>query len=813
MKRIIIPIIWGLLFITSCSVIQPANIQDADLDTLLKNYKFPAPSANNFEPERDGRGFPLELLNELKKSVHTGESNSFIQAMNDESLMITTNDFIFVPNESDEIDIGEKNLNDYFANHNSTFHFYQCDITGDENEEIIMIENNEYEYSRSNKAYLLKKSGDYYVYAGHDYIGYYRCFSIFKYEDKTYLIANFDDYKTGLTKGVGLFELSSRDTSGFMWFINNNSIYIRKTNDEYKYNLLHRNERASIVGAVQSYIDSISVDLLYTDRIYGTFYGDEKENEELLISARDNDKNNELKLWNLYSIDVDNDGQDEYFDRKIMYRGGSYMTESAVRWHDLATHSTYPAPFTSWMPMQYSLSQNWFKKIDDKTIIFSLYRKKTEDIYLLDARMYDGGQTVILLNYVITLNPQAELADYWDYASDSNFIATNYNHTDADEIFSDDLNKLIDNFAVETQGSFVPVNEDENIPDDLMVMMEEALFNGNIDSLDLGTASFEINIDDFYDKFGQQQKTLKNGDFTLYDSKSEFNRYVRHIYKYELNNDSYYLLLVDSGGSARFVNIRLYKEVGGELIPTDYLDSLDFNARIIRHNNVLYLINKSYNYNSKFTDKVSIFKLLPDQIGGYVTIELSPEKYEWKNIYSYGQQHERAITNYVDSIKDDLMIKSPISDDIEVYKGDENENFDYDRLLRLKSVSGSNFTSDELFYEIDFNNDGIPEYIDKRFWFPSNYTTLHIVNNTYKFTDTRIISINGGFTEEGINLVQLWFKEIEGKTYTFRLFLTHGYNYFLNVSLIENTDVTQVQSYIIAPESKFVIESGIMPPD
>ena len=60
---------------------------------------------------------------------------------------------------------------------------------------------------------------------------------------------------------------------------------------------------------------------------------------------------------------------------------------------------------------------------------------------------------------------------------------------------------------------------------------------------------------------------------------------------------------------------------------------------------------------------------------------------------------------------------------------------------------------------------------------------------------------------EGGLLVQLWFKEIEGKIYTFRLLLNNGYNYVLNVSLIEGIGITQVQSYIIVPKKEFQIQS------
>ena len=107
------------------------------------------------------------------------------------------------------------------------------------------------------------------------------------------------------------------------------------------------------------------------------------------------------------------------------------------------------------------------------------------------------------------------------------------------------------------------------------------------------------------------------------------------------------------------------------------------------------------------------------------------------------------------------MDKSPINDTIQVYMGDENNKYSDDKRLKLKSVGG-----DYDYYEIDFNNDGEPEYLKRHIWFPSNFTALHLINNFYKFTDKRTISINGDFERDNSKLIQLWFKEIEGKVFT-----------------------------------------------
>lgn len=769
--------------------VQQEGVSDSELDNLVKSFVFPPMSTDRLNFDKGHEGLPIELINQLKEVVYNGTSDSLIYELNDESLMITAKDFAFKPNRSEDIEISEKELNDAIQNGASNFLIYKCDTNGDGTDEIIMIENLKYDYSHSNRAYILKKYEDKYVYAGYDYLGYYRCFALFKNNGEFYLVANFDDYKTKTTKAVGLFTLNG-DNSGFMW-LNNQYIYIRKTSDGYQYNLLYKNMNDSIVSDIQTYVNEIGTDLIYTDRTHKTFYGNETERNDLLGEAREN--NSQLIFWNINAVDVNNDGKEEFFDRKILYNGGGNVTETKVTWYNPDTKSVYPAPYTVWSPTQYFLTQQWFKTIAGKTVIFSLYHKKSEDTYLLDARINKNGQTIILLDYMINLETNIKLSDYWDY-DDTNFVKIDYKDSDIEKAFPEDIDKKTKRLAAKVQGDFAPVNyKGKNIPNSLIVMLEKALFNRNFDKLNLVTASFEINIDSFYDKFGQ---------YTDYNSKKDFDRYVRHIYKYNLDKNTYYLLVADSGGTARFVYIHIYKESEGELKVFDHWVSLDFNARVIKYNNDLYLIERSYNYYSKYTDTIHICRLVPDKIKDFVAIELKPNKFEWEEVFNNHQPYEKNITSYVTSIKDDLMAKSPIDDNIQIYLGDEKNKFDHDKKLRLKSVGG-----DHDYYEIDFNNDGESEYFERHFWFPSNYTTLLLINNFYKFTDKRTISINGDFNRDNSTLIQLWFKEIEGKVFTFRLFLNDGYNYFLNVSLVEDTNITQVQSYLIVPKNEFNIST------
>lgn len=771
------------------------EITDSELDNLVKSFTFPQKSTDNLNFNEACPGLPIELINQLKEAVYNCNSDAFIQELNDKSLMITAKDFTFKPNRSNDIDYSEEDLNNDIQNGASNYLIYKCDTNGDGTDEIVMIQNREYNFSESNCAYILKKSGDKYIFAGYSFLGYYRHFALFQNNGKFYIAANYDDSKTKTTKAIGLFSLDVNNSDfDFIRPLNDHS-YIRKivTGEGYQYYLLYKNINAPIVSEIQTYIEEIGTDLIYAERTNKTFYGNETERNDLLDEAKNS--NSETSVWNVNAVDVNNDGKDEFFDRGIYY-DGSDMSETGVNWYDPKTISFYPAPFTVWSPTEYLLTQQWFKIIDGKTVIFTLYHKNSEDTYVLDVRINENGQTTILMDYMIDLDANIELSDDWNY-DDTNFVQIEYKDLDVEKAFPEDIDQRAKSLATKVQGDFVAANyKHKDIPNSLIVLAEKALFEEKIGQLNMGTASFEISSDGFYDKYGQ---------YTWFESKEDFESYISHIYKYKLGKNTYYITVSDSGGTARFVDIVIYKESKGKLIVLNDWVSLDLDARVIEYNDELYLIESSYNFYSKYTDTINIYKLVPDQIKDYVSITLKPDSFEWKEIYNNQQLYEKSISSYVDSIKDDLMAKSPIDDNIKVYVGDETNKYDEDKKLRIMSVAEDEYYESYDYYEIDFNNDGETEYFEKYFWYPSNSIPLYLNYDIYKFTDKRTIKINGDFDTS--LLLQLWFKEIDGKVFTFRLFLVNEYNYLLNVSLVDDANITQVQSYLVVPKREFNIRT------
>ena len=773
--------------------VQEEEIKDSELDKLVESFVFPPLSTDHLNFDEECQGLPLELINQLKEALYLGESDSLIQELNDSSLMISMNDFKFKPNLSEDIDYSEQELNDAIKNGANDYFIYKFDVNGDGTDEIIMIKKLELDtsYYSANSVYLLKESEGYYVFAGHDYLSFYRCFAIFKKDDNFYLVANYNIYNPkDPTDAVGVYSFDG-DNSGYEWLRAYPHTYLNKVRGNYRSQMLYEKQNASIVNDIKMYINDIDIDLFYTDRSEGSFVGDEADISDWNVEASDD--SNDYSSYNIKAIDVDNDGEDEFFDRVISVFGNSELNKTGFTWYSPKTKLASTVPFTTFSSTDYIMTQQWFKIIAGKTVIFSLYRKNSEDIYLLDTRINENGQTTILLDYIFNEMYDIEFSDSSD-VTDTNLVSISYVDKDAEKAFPNDIDQRMKQFAKKVQGDFVAVNyEHKDIPNSLIILAEKALFDDDMNQLYMNTSSCEISKGDFYDSFG--------ADWNI--SKEDYVSEIGHIYKYQLDHNTYYLEVTDSGGSAKFVNIDIAKESEGELTFVDYWDGLDIGAKVIKYKGTLYFIEGSYNYYSKYTDTINIYKLVPEEMKEYLSINLYPFQFEWEEIYNNHQPYEKSISAYVDSITSDLMDKSPIDDNIQVYLGDETSQFDEDKKLRLKSVGGSDYD----YYEIDFNNDGEPEYIERRHWFPSNYTTLYLRNYLYKFTKDRTIAINGDFERKDSTLVQLWFKEIEGKVFTFRLFLRDGYNYCLNVSLVENTNVTQVLSYLIAPKKEFIIST------
>ena len=121
------------------------------------------------------------------------------------------------------------------------------------------------------------------------------------------------------------------------------------------------------------------------------------------------------------------------------------------------------------------------------------------------------------------------------------------------------------------------------------------------------------------------------------------------------------------------------------------------------------------------------------------------------------------------------------------------------------------------YYKIDFTNTGIPIYMRKSSFEPSNTDSVwHLQSRFYirNQQDDSIVTLQNMELNSAIPnsknpvLVQMWFKEMEGKVYTFCLYHVSDYNYMLNVVRLEGNEVNRIRTDILSPQRHFVLTEG-----
>lgn len=67
-----------------------------------------------------------------------------------------------------------------------------------------------------------------------------------------------------------------------------------------------------------------------------------------------------------------------------------------------------------------------------------------------------------------------------------------------------------------------------------------------------------------------------------------------------------------------------------------------------------------------------------------------------------------------------------------------------------------------------------------------------------------------GIDDDGgwVNLLQMWFEEINGKVYTFSIYHITDYNYMLEAALLEGDRLTHVKTVLLLPKRRFVLTEG-----
>lgn len=113
-------------------------------------------------------------------------------------------------------------------------------------------------------------------------------------------------------------------------------------------------------------------------------------------------------------------------------------------------------------------------------------------------------------------------------------------------------------------------------------------------------------------------------------------------------------------------------------------------------------------------------------------------------------------------------------------------------------------------YRMDIANMGLPVYMEKHMHVGDTiHSREYMEMKFYLYVEKTgfVAELEGLGTGES-DLMQIWFKEIGGKVYTFRIYHVCDYNYILDIICLEQDKVTPIGRYMIAPKRKFVVTEG-----
>ena len=398
----------------------------------------------------------------------------------------------------------------------------------------------------------------------------------------------------------------------------------------------------------------------------------------------------------------------------------------------------------------------------------------------------------------------------------------------------DTLKQEIFLYSEEVKGEFAEVQNEESIfPAELISALEKMIYQSLDSTLhkftweeiqesiyfetirEFGAKDFELDLEEMKNLF---PAALENsGVENVYDAyrlvSGEEN--CEEMFHFQMTDgQDNYVLVINSDGSAGIVNVKLTKRVEDELIVISEFETQNSGyGRVIQFENVFYYIFLEYNYNLKNYDGVRIYKLDEDAERENLKIEYLPDNYVWKNIFNTSKGEE--LDDYIESIKGDITsdkyLENGKADGAAVFYGDEEKAEGL-----IVPENEKQYARNE-YYRLDFANIGVPVYIRKSSFIPSNSMTIWHLKSSFYLQNpedgsiTKLDKLEVGYSAPvagEIALVQMWFKEIKGEVYTCCLYHVSDYNYVLSIFRLKGDKITRVRTDMICPQRQFTLIEG-----
>ena len=405
---------------------------------------------------------------------------------------------------------------------------------------------------------------------------------------------------------------------------------------------------------------------------------------------------------------------------------------------------------------------------------------------------------------------------------------------DAIQWLDDSLKQEIFQYSEEVKGEFVEVqNKESMFPAELINLLEKMIYQSLDSSLrkfsweelqksiyfktieELGGENFELDLEEMKNIFSSVKEIAEVED--VYDAyklvSGEIN--CQNIFHFHMTDkQDNYVFVIGSGGSGGVVSVRLTERINDEFIViSEFQTQNSGSGMVIQFNDDFYYIFLEYNYVLKNYDGVRIYKLGDNAEQENLKIKYLPYNYMWKNIYNTPKGAE--LDTYLESIREDItsdrFLENGKAEGAAVYYGDEEKAQGF-----IIPENCEKYWDNE-YYWIDFANIGVPVYMRKSEFIPSNYNTKWHLKSSFYIQNPKDNSISEldkleiGYSvsiPNEVALVQMWFKESGKSVYTCCLYHVSDYNYVLNIVLLEGDEITRIRTDMICPQRSFTLTEG-----
>lgn len=396
-------------------------------------------------------------------------------------------------------------------------------------------------------------------------------------------------------------------------------------------------------------------------------------------------------------------------------------------------------------------------------------------------------------------------------------------------------------YAQKEKKVFSPqTDQNSSYPEKLVAMLEEAFYNSDISNMEeeipyqnviqeMGSEEFLLDMEDLYFLFPQIEVYREE----LYSQESAFHYmqklygtpfHCKYVFRVFLTEEQENYIFVCKNGREKM-----------ELIVTERIEDkfetineFDIHCseegRVVCYEDEFYYIFPYRTFNQKDCDGVGICRLMDNPTKEIFSIWYLPYTFDMEQIYTSNEilEVEEKMDTYMEQVKKDIMSGNYLdngvySDGMEVYMGDEKMS-EY-ATLKVRTQfpyveSNVEPEHDGIAYQMDIANCGLPVYVWREYALSYINGKPEYMRICFYFYDSLTdsyeelsqLSMDEREENNSMGLVQMWFKKIEGKVYTFQICYDSDYNYILSVSLLERNQLKVIRIYLLSPRKEFIVE-------